>query len=167
MMQRERAMSRDALMKIGELARRTDKTVRALHHYESLELLQPAHRSKGGFRLYDASNLERIAYIDRLQRLGLSLAEIRTLVERWVNGDSPAASMERLKQSYRDRLAEVRTRLTDMQALERELADSLAFLEGCRTCGEVDEPHDACGGCARTDAAGDGLTLITGLTTAH
>lgn len=160
-------MSHDTLMKIGELARRSDKTVRALHHYESLELLAPAHRTKGGFRMYDESNLERIAYIDRLQRLGLSLAEIRTLVEQWAQGDSPAASMDRLKQSYRTRLAEVRNRLGELQALERELADSLAFLEGCRSCGEVDEPHDACGGCARTDAAADGLTLITGLTTAH
>lgn len=160
-------MSHDTLMKIGELARRTDKTVRALHHYETLELLQPAHRTKGGFRLYDESNLERIVYIDRLQRLGLSLAEIRSLVEQWSQGESPAASMDRLKQSYRDRLAEVRSRLNELQTLERELADSLAFLEGCRSCGEVDEPHDACGGCARTDAAGDGLTLITGLTAAH
>lgn len=160
-------MSRDTLMKIGELARRTDKTVRALHHYEELDLLVPAHRSKGGFRLYDASNLERIAYIDRLQRLGLSLAEIRSLLEQWASGESPAASMQRLKQSYRDRLAEVREKLTELQALERELADSLAFLEGCSGCGVVDEPHDACGGCARADEAADGLTLITGLTTAH
>ncbi len=160
-------MSRDTLMKIGELARRTDKTVRALHHYEALDLLQPAHRTKGGFRLYDESNLERIVYIDRLQRLGLSLAEIRALVEQWAAGATPAASMESLKQSYRDRLADVRAKLNELQSLERELADSLAFLEGCRTCGEVDEPHDACGGCKRADAAGDGLTLITGLTAAH
>lgn len=160
-------MSRDALMKIGELAQRTNKTVRALHHYESLDLLAPAHRTKGGFRLYDESNLERIAYIDRLQLLGLSLSEIRSLVEAWAAGETPAASMEQLKQSYRARLAEVRHKLGELQALERELADSLAFLEGCRSCGEVDEPHDACGGCARADEAGDGLTLITGLTTAH
>lgn len=160
-------MARDTLMKIGELARRTDKTIRALHHYEELELLVPARRTKGGFRMYDESNLERIVYIDRLQRLGLSLAEIRELVAQWADGTSPAASMERVKQSYRVRLAEVREKLAELQALERELADSLAFLEGCRSCGVVDEPHDACGGCSRTDEAGDGLTLITGLTTAH
>jgi ribosomal protein L32 len=48
---------------------------------------------------------------------------------------------------------------------QRELADSLAFLEGCRTCGAAAQPHHACGGCARTDeAASDALTLITGLT---
>ena len=41
-----------SLLKVGELARRTGKTVRAIHLYEELGLLTPAVRSKGGFRLY-------------------------------------------------------------------------------------------------------------------
>lgn len=153
------------LIRIGELARRTDKTVRALHHYEELDLLVPAERTKGGFRLYDSGNLERIEYIDRLQRLGFSLAEVRELVRDWSAEATPAVAMSRIKDAYRARLADVRERLSELQRLERELADSLAFLEGCRQCGVAAEPHDACGGCARTDeAAGDELTLITGLT---
>ncbi|MCB9542248.1 MAG: MerR family transcriptional regulator [bacterium] len=153
------------LMRIGELARRTDKTVRALHHYEELDLLVPAKRSKGGFRLYDEGNLDRIEYIDRLQRLGFSLAEVRELVRDWTTEAIPAVAMSRIKDAYRARLADVRERLGELQRLERELADSLAFLEGCRTCGVAAQPHHACGGCARTDEAADeALTLITGLT---
>ncbi|MCA9539549.1 MAG: MerR family transcriptional regulator [Myxococcales bacterium] len=157
---------RGELMRIGELARRTDKTVRALHLYEEMTLLSPAERTQGGFRLYDEDNVERIVYIDRLQRLGFSLGEIQTLVRDWSAGETPREAMERIKASYRARLAEVRGRLVELQRLERELADSLAFLEGCRSCGvQEEEPHDACGGCARTDeAADDSLTLITGLT---
>ncbi len=41
-------------LKVGELAKRTGKTVRAVHLYEELGLLAPAVRSKGGFRLYPA-----------------------------------------------------------------------------------------------------------------
>ena len=41
-----------SLLKVGELAKRTGKTVRAIHLYEELGLLAPAVRSKGGFRLY-------------------------------------------------------------------------------------------------------------------
>ena len=41
-----------SLLKVGELARRTGKTARAIHLYEELGLLTPAVRSKGGFRLY-------------------------------------------------------------------------------------------------------------------
>ena len=42
------------LIRIGDLARLTGKTVRAIHLYEELGLLKPATRSSGGFRLYDA-----------------------------------------------------------------------------------------------------------------
>ncbi|MEO7113867.1 MAG: MerR family DNA-binding transcriptional regulator, partial [Polyangiaceae bacterium] len=41
-----------ALMQVGDLARESGKTVRAIHLYEELELLRPAARSKGRYRLY-------------------------------------------------------------------------------------------------------------------
>ncbi|HEU5074349.1 MAG TPA: MerR family DNA-binding transcriptional regulator, partial [Polyangiaceae bacterium] len=43
-----------ALMQVGELAKATGKTVRAIHLYEELGLLRPANRSKGRYRLFSA-----------------------------------------------------------------------------------------------------------------
>ena len=40
------------LMRIGELAAKTDTTLRTLHYYEELGIIEPAERTKGGFRLY-------------------------------------------------------------------------------------------------------------------
>src|SRR6516225_8505472 len=51
------------LMQIGDLARETGKTVRAIHLYEELGLLTPAARSKGRFRLYGREALVRIRWI--------------------------------------------------------------------------------------------------------
>ena len=48
------------LLRIGDLARATGKTVRAIHLYEERGLLKPATRSSGGFRLYDPSAVERL-----------------------------------------------------------------------------------------------------------
>ena len=45
------------LLKVGELAKRTGKTVRAVHLYEELGLLTPAVRSKGGFRSVSYTHL--------------------------------------------------------------------------------------------------------------
>jgi DNA-binding transcriptional MerR regulator len=57
--------------------------VRALHHYESLGLLTPSHRSAAGHRLYGRRDIERLQQICSLRQLGLSLEEIREcLVER-------------------------------------------------------------------------------------
>ncbi|MDL2356764.1 MAG: MerR family transcriptional regulator [Pseudomonadota bacterium] len=65
------------LLKIGELARRTGLTVRALHHYDDIGLLHPSGRSDAGYRLYKAADIERLHTIQALRHLGLSLDEIQ------------------------------------------------------------------------------------------
>jgi DNA-binding transcriptional MerR regulator len=153
------------LLKIGELAKRAGKTVRALHLYEELELLTPAQRSAGGFRLYDDENVERIRFIDRLQKLGLSLAEIRTTLSDWNESGTGLEAMQRLEAVYRAKLAEVRAQMRELAELEGELLASLTYIEGCRGCGAEEEPLAACTTCDRTAAAEDDehLLLITGL----
>jgi DNA-binding transcriptional MerR regulator len=67
----------------GALAKQTGVTVRALHHYEALGLLRPAHRNRAGHRLYGKRDIERLQQIRSLKQLGLSLQEIREcLVDR-------------------------------------------------------------------------------------
>jgi DNA-binding transcriptional MerR regulator len=71
------------LLKIGELARRTGLTVRALHHYDDIGLLHPSGRSDVGYRLYNAADIERLHTIQALRHLGLSLDDIqKALAER-------------------------------------------------------------------------------------
>ncbi len=149
------------LLRIGELATLTDKTKRALHLYEQMELLCPADRSQGGFRLYDAENVSRIGYIDRLQKLGYSLSQIRDLVKEWRAQTSPAQAMAGVETVYRSRLEEVRRTIADLRALETELEQSLEFLGGCHGCGHDHSPKEACGHCDRPDDVD--LHLIRGL----
>lgn len=68
-------------LKIGELARRTGLTVRALRHYDDIGLLVPSERSGGGYRLYDRQDVARLYRIQALRRLDLSLAEIQRLLD--------------------------------------------------------------------------------------
>lgn len=69
------------LLRVGELAKRTGVTVRALHHYDSIGLLRPSARSEGGYRLYDCDDVARLHGIQALQRLGVPLAEMTQLLE--------------------------------------------------------------------------------------
>lgn len=48
------------LLKVGELAKRTGLTVRALHHYDAIKLLCPSARSAAGYRLYNRADIERL-----------------------------------------------------------------------------------------------------------
>jgi DNA-binding transcriptional MerR regulator len=70
------------LLRIQEVAAETGLTTRAIRYYEEMGLLEPAARSEGAYRLYDASDLERLRYIKELRdEAGFSLAQIGQLLE--------------------------------------------------------------------------------------
>jgi DNA-binding transcriptional MerR regulator len=68
------------VLKIGELAARSGLTVRALHHYDSIELLTPSARADSGYRLYNRDDVERLHKIQALRKFGMSLADIATFL---------------------------------------------------------------------------------------
>lgn len=77
-----RAASPGPLLRIQEVAAETGLTPRAIRYYEEIGLLEPAARSDGAYRLYDAEDLERLRFIRGLRDdAGFSLAEIGQLLE--------------------------------------------------------------------------------------
>lgn len=141
------------LLRVGDLAKITGKTVRAIHHYEELGLIEPVGRSKGHYRLFDVETPVRIRWISKLQSLGLSLGEIRALVRTRQATPSALQAAGQLRGMYEEKLVEVRSRLAELTALERELQASLAYLDACATsCTPELGPTD----CARCDRHADG-----------
>jgi DNA-binding transcriptional MerR regulator len=70
------------LLRINEVASETGLTTRAIRYYEEVGLLAPAARSEGDYRLYDASDLDRLQFIRSLRDdAGFSLAQIGQLLE--------------------------------------------------------------------------------------
>lgn len=67
---------------VGQLAKVTGLTVRALHHYDAIGLLSPSQRSDAGYRLYGQGDIIKLFRVQALQRLGLSLAEIEGVLDR-------------------------------------------------------------------------------------
>ena len=75
-------MARPTTYRVREFAELAGVTVRALHHYDRLGLLSPAHRSDAGYRLYTDRDLGRLEQIVVLKFLGLPLGQIRSLLGR-------------------------------------------------------------------------------------
>ncbi len=70
------------LLRIQEAAAEVGLTTRSVRYYEELGLLKPAARSEGDYRLYDATDVERLRFIKGLRDdAGFSLAEIAELLE--------------------------------------------------------------------------------------
>ncbi len=72
---------RTTAMHIGEVAQRTELSLRTLRHYDEIGLVRPSGRSDGGFRLYAEQDVERLLVIRRMKPLGFSLEEMATVME--------------------------------------------------------------------------------------
>ena len=91
----------ESQMRIGEAARRAGVRVSLIRYYEEIGLLPEPERVSGQ-RRYDDTVLRRLAVIDVAQRAGLSLDEIRELVQ---HGNDPMN--DRLRQLAERRLPEI------------------------------------------------------------
>lgn len=67
----------DRAMHIGEVAARTELSLRSLRHWDEVGLLRPSGRSDGGFRLYTEGDVERILLVRRMKPLGFTLDQMR------------------------------------------------------------------------------------------
>ena len=76
-----RESCRGSGLKVGALAKRAGLTVRTLHHYDEIGLLSPSGRTRSGHRMYGDEDVERLQRILSLRHLGLSLEQIRELLE--------------------------------------------------------------------------------------
>ena len=112
-----------ATLKIGEVSKLSGAGVEALRFYEKSGLLDRPSRTAGGYRVYDAGVLERLAFIKRAQMLGFSLDEIKQIIAEARNGQSPCAGV---REVVRRRLRELDERMREMRRYRRELADALA-----------------------------------------
>lgn len=144
---REAELAAPADMKIGDLAQRAGKTVRAIHLYEELDLLKPAARSKGRYRLYGPEALVRIRWIGKLQDLGFSLPDIKAILKDFESGDTAPAAMAKVRDVYKQKLEEARAQIERLRGLEREILASLDYLDTCDSACEPDRLHSACQCC--------------------
>ncbi|WP_019145792.1 MerR family transcriptional regulator [Aeromicrobium massiliense] len=117
----------DALLRIGEVAARTELSLRSLRHWEEVGLLRPSGRTEGGFRLYTEDDVERILVVRRMKPLGYTLEEMSVVMRdiealgAGVGGDERAAALARLD-ALRADAADRRARL------ERQLGMADEFL---------------------------------------
>jgi MerR family redox-sensitive transcriptional activator SoxR len=115
-------------MRIGEVAHHAGVRVSLIRYYEDIGLLPEPERVSGQ-RRYDESVLRRLAVIDVAQRAGLSLEEIRELVE---HGNDPMN--DRLRELAARRLPEIDALIDRAQRVRTWLQTATA----CR-CERIDD----------------------------
>ncbi len=95
---------------VGELAKLTGITVRTLHHYDELGLVQPSGRTAAGYRLYEERDVLRLQQVLLYRELGLALEQIAAVI------DDPAFERADALRAHRAALLERRGRIDAMVA---------------------------------------------------
>ncbi|HEV7963992.1 MAG TPA: MerR family transcriptional regulator [Actinoplanes sp.] len=85
-------MGGDTWYSIGDLARRTGLTVKAIRFYSDLGIVPPTDRSPAGYRRYGIDAVARLDLVRTLRDLGLDLATIRKVADREISLAEVAAA---------------------------------------------------------------------------
>lgn len=114
--------------KIGEIARATGLTIRALRYYEEIGLVTPESRTESGHRLYGPAAVEQLYKIALLRQLGVPLDAVHASLEADQTG-TDAATRTELRSLMVDHLANVEARLAAENRLHGRLVQLVGTLE--------------------------------------
>ena len=131
-----------AKMKIGELAKRTRFSTKAIRYYELLKLLPEPDRTESGYRLYGQKDVERLGFIEKAKHLGFSLEDIRDILILDEQQQRPCVHVlalldQKLKQ-VDDVLRDLKAFRKELAGLRKESAEQIERLPADAICGIVE-----------------------------
>jgi DNA-binding transcriptional MerR regulator len=121
------------MIRIGTVAKRTGLRSSAIRYYEAHGLLR-SQRLPNGYRVYHEDAITALRFLRRAQGFGITLHEIKQLLELSYRGQQPCA---RVRELARHHLQEVEVKLRQLHSLRRELRGLLDRRVRPRVAGEV------------------------------
>ncbi|MBF6416157.1 MerR family transcriptional regulator [Nocardia cyriacigeorgica] len=116
-------------LQIGQVAERTELSIKTIRHYDEVGLVTPSARSAGGFRLYTDDDIDRLLVIRRMKPLGFTLAEMKELLEALDALADPESTSEQQAEAT-ETLHALRAKAEDScENLRRQLAYAEEFTE--------------------------------------
>jgi MerR family transcriptional regulator, copper efflux regulator len=107
-------------LRVAELAARAGVAASTVRFYERAGLLSPARRAVNGYRIFDESALEELAFIQRAKAIGMSLEDIAGLVAVWPSGSCQSLQAQ-MRVHLAGQISQVREQRAGLDAFERQL----------------------------------------------
>jgi DNA-binding transcriptional MerR regulator len=146
-------------LRIGELAKQTGLSIKTIRYYESRGLLEQPPRTEGGYRLYGPEEVARLQFIQRAKLLGLTLEEIRELVELAARCNE-GEIVPRLQKVLEAKLEETERKMDELSAFRENLLYYRQRAEDLKECVPTDrycEDVSFCGGLEAVTEGGEKL----------
>ncbi len=128
------------LLTTGEMARRSSNTLRTVRFYEEEGILRPVRRTEGGHRLFDRRELERLMLVTDLRSAGLSLDEIKQILEVKQRGECGSTAARAATEVLGRRIEELRDKLTVLSRLQEDLTQTANVMTACIDCHDTAFP---------------------------
>ncbi len=126
--------------RIGEAARRSGVDAANIRYYEREGLLRPQARADNRYRLYSDADVHCLRFIRLCRAMDMSLDEVRSLMGLRLDNK---ADCETARATLDAHLGHVRQRLSELEALERDLVDLRGRCDGSDThCHIIEALHD-------------------------
>jgi MerR family transcriptional regulator, copper efflux regulator len=107
-------------LRVSELAGRAGVAPSTVRFYERAGLLSPARRAANGYRVFDESALDELAFIGRAKGIGMSLEDIAGLLVAWPAGECRSLQA-RLHAFLAGRISQVHEQAAELAMFERQL----------------------------------------------
>jgi len=105
---------------IGAVASELHLNPKTIRYYEEVGLLPKPQRNESGYRMYSRKEIERLQLVKRAKLLGLSLAEIKKIVEYAIDGRCNVVEQQ-LSQLVKTKLSEIDQKIDDLAAFRDDL----------------------------------------------
>ncbi len=129
-----------ALLTTGEMARRSSNTLRTVRFYEEEGILRPVRRTDGGHRLFDPPELERLMLVTDMRSAGLSLDEIKQILEVKRGAACGSVAAKRATELLGHRSDELREKLAVLARLRDDLGHTTDLMTTCIDCHDTNFP---------------------------
>jgi MerR family copper efflux transcriptional regulator len=116
-------------MRIGKLTERAAVTARTVRYYESIGLIAPGERVGAGQSFYSEETVTRLKKIEQLKRLGLSLDEVRDVIDLYFTDPSGRGAKRKVLAILRQHLAVVDVKLAEFGQFRNELLSNIERFE--------------------------------------
>ncbi|MCM2316287.1 MAG: Cu(I)-responsive transcriptional regulator [Thermoanaerobaculia bacterium] len=114
------------LFNIGEASEASGVSAKMIRHYESIGVIPPADRTSSNYRVYSQNDVHTLQFVRRARDLGFSMKQIHELLGLWRG----QRSSREVRKVALDHVAELDTKIREMEAMKRTLETLAAHCHG-------------------------------------
>ncbi len=107
------------VFQIGEITKKTGTSVDTVRYYERLGILDKPARSGGGFRLYAPETIEKLRFIKKAQDFGLTLKEIKDIMQCSKQGVKPCCDL--VRGLFTKKIQDFESKIKELKGMKKNL----------------------------------------------